>query len=208
MKLLYCEECSAVFNLHYDVKTCDCGNIGGFYTDRLNAVYWGNAILLGFDNMDFIYQKSMRETGPRFEAFFISSECKTLKKITLEERDKLVLENRFEELKKLLSDLEENFENLIERQILFSNFEEKIKEIVKLARSATFTLFEEGLSYLEDVVHIVKSKDLNIGQVKALKNIIEILTKLNLSKNEIMKIDDILLDADIDTIPPRKRLKK
>jgi hypothetical protein len=84
MKLLFCTECSDVFNLVLGKeKSCSCGKTKGKYIDNLNAEYLGEGIPIGFRNGEFI--KSMIEQhkygeGNDFAAFAIRKDCETFKK--------------------------------------------------------------------------------------------------------------------------------
>ncbi len=54
MKLLWCKNCRTVINLTDKEKKCECGKIGGNYTDKTNAVYWGkDAVPFAIDNYSF-----------------------------------------------------------------------------------------------------------------------------------------------------------
>ena len=83
MKLLFCKTCSAVFSLKGDKTNCpNCGSCGGYYTDGLNAVYWGEAVPLGFANDSFvsaIAHQPDESPGRQFTAFVIEKNCETFK---------------------------------------------------------------------------------------------------------------------------------
>jgi hypothetical protein len=85
MKLLYCGKCNDIFNLDINkIKKCSCGNAGGKYMDKINAIYWGEKTYsIGFVNQTFvkamIYQPN-QGMGSKFEAFVIPVNCPTMKK--------------------------------------------------------------------------------------------------------------------------------
>ena len=81
MKLLFCPNCTDVFNLVLDKeKSCSCGQTKGKYIDKLNAVYEGSGIPIGFNNTQFTYalrQKYQKDLILEFTAFTISSTSPT-----------------------------------------------------------------------------------------------------------------------------------
>ena len=82
MKLIVCFNCNDVISLRNQERTCCCGESGGHYTDSLNAVVWGKAIPLGFNNRSFIDALKNRPDsglGSMFEAFVIPKECPTVR---------------------------------------------------------------------------------------------------------------------------------
>ncbi len=85
MKLVLCTNCGSVFSLAVGrVKTCDCGQCSGQYTDNLYAEYTGiNAIPLGFANQSLVGAiKNQPENGmgKEFTAFVIPKDCGTLRR--------------------------------------------------------------------------------------------------------------------------------
>ena len=71
MKLLLCLNCSDVVSLQREHRECKCGKVGGKYLqDGLNAVHYGNSVLLGFHNgsLALAVNKQARE-GDSFETF-------------------------------------------------------------------------------------------------------------------------------------------
>lgn len=85
MKLLYCESCKDLFNLHYYIKTCSCGKASGVYEENgLDAVYTGG-VPIGFHNASFKMARIQRPEyglGERFDAFIIPRICPTMKKMS------------------------------------------------------------------------------------------------------------------------------
>lgn len=83
MKLLRCHNCHAVFSLGLDTRDCpDCGKCGGRYLDNFDAIWWGDAVPLGFANGSFTEAlRHQPETGPGriFEAFIIEKNCPTFR---------------------------------------------------------------------------------------------------------------------------------
>lgn len=54
MKLLFCQNCKDVINLHEHLKKCSCGKTEGKYLDKMNAEYSGEfAIPFAIDNYSF-----------------------------------------------------------------------------------------------------------------------------------------------------------
>ena len=100
MKLLACRNCSDVFSLRSEERTCECGSCGGRYVDSLHAEVWGAEdfyFVLGFDNqtlsraireqIDFgdskeimggIYGNEVR--GRNFSAFIIPESARSVKR--------------------------------------------------------------------------------------------------------------------------------
>ena len=82
MKLVFCPKCQDVVRLKQDrVKTCDCGNVSGQYTDELYAWYSGEgAMPLGFANSSFSMTLKIQPNdglGQLFTAFVIPKVCST-----------------------------------------------------------------------------------------------------------------------------------
>lgn len=50
MKLLFCPDCSHVFSLHFNLRSCDCGKVSGRYIDRVTAEVNGQGISLAIGN--------------------------------------------------------------------------------------------------------------------------------------------------------------
>lgn len=50
MKLLMCPECGHIFNLTFELRTCDCGQVSGKYVDYVNAEVNGKGISLAIGN--------------------------------------------------------------------------------------------------------------------------------------------------------------
>lgn len=76
MKLLFCKDCSDVFSINSkQEKFCDCGKVGGKYTNNRDAYYIGDPILIGFHNPTFIL--SLQKEGTEFKAFTIKKPCDT-----------------------------------------------------------------------------------------------------------------------------------
>ena len=82
MKLLLCLDCDDIFNIDYEIKSCNCGATKGKYIDERNAIYSGiNAIPLAFDNYSFA--KAIKNQpvdtffGEPFTALVVPKICKT-----------------------------------------------------------------------------------------------------------------------------------
>ncbi len=82
MKLLLCKICEDIVKLDLTTRSCHCGATGGHYqVDKLNAVYYGPAVPVGFSNPEF--RKALREQpeygmGKTFVAFVIPKVCPTM----------------------------------------------------------------------------------------------------------------------------------
>ena len=86
MKLIYCPDCSDLFNLVVGKKrVCSCGASHGSYTNNLEATYGGTAIPIGINNSDFNvalynYQtKRLTREELDFKAFFVVKSSNTFK---------------------------------------------------------------------------------------------------------------------------------
>jgi hypothetical protein len=94
MKLLYCPHCYDVRKLGgpYPVPAlptkCRCEKSWGMYTDHINAVYGGDAVMLGFSNPSLRYAIEDNLTRPpradgkgrSFEAFIIPDSAPTVRR--------------------------------------------------------------------------------------------------------------------------------
>jgi len=84
MKLLLCKECQDIVRLIQDEKrVCQCGKVGGKYTDNLNAIYFGEmAVPIGFANSTLVkavHKQPENGMGENFTAFVIPKVCPTYK---------------------------------------------------------------------------------------------------------------------------------
>ena len=78
MKLIFCPNCDDVIRLKKSIRTCTCVRSWGMYLeDGLHAKIGGDAIPLGFNNMDFV--RALGEGG-EFIAFVIELPCATIEK--------------------------------------------------------------------------------------------------------------------------------
>jgi hypothetical protein len=86
MKLILCKNCSDVFKLDNELRTCKCKKSFGLYITDIYAEYNGEfAIPLGIVNSDLktaIYNQPNEGLGERFDAFVIPKNCETCVKIT------------------------------------------------------------------------------------------------------------------------------
>lgn len=99
MKLLFCPHCMDVKKLHREDEAsirCLCGKSWGYYTDNVNAVYGGDAVMLGIDNYVFAHALNMQRTlgdreptsqrgpgwrpGREFKAFIIPESAPTVRR--------------------------------------------------------------------------------------------------------------------------------
>jgi hypothetical protein len=82
VKLILCPKCQDVVKGDYKPRTCKCGASGVQYTDDLNAIYWGEAIPLGFANSSLceaVAYQPLGGMGRKFTAFVIPIVCPTFK---------------------------------------------------------------------------------------------------------------------------------
>ncbi len=79
MKLLFCNNCLAVFSLSHSIKKCDCGETSGQYVGNLLAEFSGPATMIGFLNSDF--KIALNSKGMDFKAFTIEEPCQSFKRI-------------------------------------------------------------------------------------------------------------------------------
>ena len=83
MKLIYCPHCEDIVKLRHYRTTCECGRSYGAYLDNLYAVYAGDAIPLGIDNLSIaaaIEARPASGRGKHFTTFVIPKECPTFTK--------------------------------------------------------------------------------------------------------------------------------
>jgi hypothetical protein len=95
MKLLFCLDCFDIVKLIHTERTCSCGKSKGMYIDNINAIYSGNAKLLGFSNTSFtnaVKEQNKRDSnetfkhvyanlgGAEFTAFVIPESAKSINK--------------------------------------------------------------------------------------------------------------------------------
>ena len=102
MKLLKCNLCSDIIKLNLNKRTCNCGESGGKYVDRLNAVYYGDAVPIGFHNSSFsdaVAQQPEVGWGRDFKAFVIPKVCDTFVKVSKGDFNSSELRNRLNILK-------------------------------------------------------------------------------------------------------------
>jgi len=82
MKLLLCPHCEDVVKLGKKrMRKCRCGKCAGKYIDKINAIIYGPAIPIGFDNlslMEAINNRPEDGLGSRFTAFVIPKKCDTI----------------------------------------------------------------------------------------------------------------------------------
>ncbi len=99
------------------------------------------------------------------------------------------------DLKGLIEDVKENFDDIRDRQIFFFEFKEKLNELWKISKDD----MKKVALRLEYAIKNIKSERLEEKQVAALAKAIEVLGRSGgKGKEEIQKI---LLDAGIFTVP-------
>lgn len=99
------------------------------------------------------------------------------------------------DLKQLIEDVKENFDDISARQIFFFELKEKLNELWNISKGD----MKKAALRLEYAIKNIKSERLNEKQVDALAEAIEVLGKSGgKGKEEIKKI---LLDVGIFTVP-------
>lgn len=82
MKLLMCKNCGDIYNLRLeDIKSCGCGKTSGVYVNNSVAIYSGDVLPIGFNNLEFVNacnKQPRMGDGEEFTSFVIPKETKTL----------------------------------------------------------------------------------------------------------------------------------
>lgn len=100
MKLFYCMDCQDLIKVTTThVRSCECGNMRGLYTDKLNAVFTSvntNYALLGYSNQTFksaldkyFSTGSPDNWGINFSSFVIPEPCETFRRVSQKEFDEI-----------------------------------------------------------------------------------------------------------------------
>lgn len=105
-------------------------------------------------------------------------------------------------LEHLLSEVKSNFEDKVYRQIFFFNFKENLNVLWKLSKNVENENFKEGISLLEDAVSNLKSEHVKLNQLNVLEKVLKIMSKTDLTDDDLRTCDRILFEAEIYTIPP------
>lgn len=90
MKLLLCPRCQDIKKLWNFIQECKCGKSWGRYRNGIDAIYGGDAILLGFDNDSLVkaVKLHLRNKGNHtFKAFTIPENAKTITRISKTTKD-------------------------------------------------------------------------------------------------------------------------
>lgn len=109
-------------------------------------------------------------------------------------------------LKGLLLEVKSNFEDEVYRQIFFSNFKENLNKLWRLSRNMKNENFKEGISLLEDSISNLKSEHIELHQLDALEKVLEIISKTDITDDDLRICDRILFEAEIYTIPPMGKI--
>ena len=106
MKLLLCKICEDIVKLDLTTRTCHCGATGGNYKeDKLNAIYYGPAVPVGFHNSEF--RNALKEQpeygkGKVYTSFIIPKVCPTMVYIDIEDYNPvdngLVVEDLYDDM--------------------------------------------------------------------------------------------------------------
>lgn len=118
------------------------------------------------------------------------------------EEDTSAIQTTTRVLNHLLSEVKTNFEDKIYRQIFFFNFKEALNKLWELSKNMENENFKEGISLLEDAVSNLKSEQVELNQLDALERVLKMMSKADLTDDNLITCDRILFEAEIYTIPP------
>ena len=121
-----------------------------------------------------------------------------------EKTDLSAIKATLDVLNRLLSEVRNNFEDKVYRQIFFFNFKETLNTLWDI--SPLEENFREGISLLEDAVLHAKSEHIKIHQIEALEKALSILSKIDITDDDLRMCDRILFEAEMYTIPPMGRI--
>lgn len=121
-----------------------------------------------------------------------------------EKTDLSAVKATLEMLNRLLSEVRNNFEDRVYRQIFFFNFKETLNKLWDL--SCMEKNFREGISLLEDAVLHLKSEHMEMHQIDALEEALNILSKIDMTDDDLRMCDRILFEAEMYTIPPMGKI--
>jgi predicted DNA-binding antitoxin AbrB/MazE fold protein len=121
-----------------------------------------------------------------------------------EKTDLSAVKATLEILNRLLSEVRKNFEDRVYRQIFFFNFKETLSKLWEL--SCMEKNFREGISLLEDAVLHLKSEHMEMHQIDALEEALNILSKIDMTDDDLRMCDRILFEAEMYTIPPMGKI--
>jgi len=66
--------------------------------------------------------------------------------------------------------------------------------------------FKEGISLLEDAVSNLKSEHVELNQLDALERVLKMMSKADLTDDDLITCDRILFEAEIYTVPPMGKI--
>lgn len=121
-----------------------------------------------------------------------------------EKTDLSAIKATLEVLNRLLSEVRNNFEDKVYRQIFFFNFKETLNKLWDI--SGMEKNFREGISLLEDAVLHLKAEHIKIHQIDALEKALSILSKIDMTDDDLRTCDRILFEAEMYTIPPMGKI--
>jgi len=100
------------------------------------------------------------------------------------------------ELQNTIEKVKENFDDIVDRQLFFVEFKEKLNDLWNISKGRE----KEAVILMKNAIKDLKSERLTKEKLKALEKAIKIL-RIKTDKEGLMEIDKILLDARIFTIP-------
>ena len=121
-----------------------------------------------------------------------------------EKIDLSAIKATLEVLNRLLSEVKNNFEDKVYRQIFFFNFKETLNKLWDL--SSMEKNFREGISLLEDAVLHIKSEHIEVHQIDAPEKALNILSKVDMTDDDLRTCDRTLFEAEMYTIPPMGKI--
>jgi len=100
------------------------------------------------------------------------------------------------EIQSIIKKVDENFDDIVSRQIFFFEFKEKLNDLWEISKGRE----KEALSLMEDAIKDLKSEKLTKQKLKALDRTTKIL-RTKIDKEALIEIDKVFLNAGISTIP-------
>lgn len=103
--------------------------------------------------------------------------------------------------KKMLQDIKnvkENFSDIGNRQIFYDQFKENINNMWDCVSDDDFS--KELVMVLTDSINNIKAENLNLGQLEAIRGIIEMFPKGKITEEELDSYMELLLENDIPLV--------
>lgn len=100
------------------------------------------------------------------------------------------------ELQSIIKKVDENFDDIVNRQVFFVEFKEKLNDLWKIGNGRE----REAVILMKNAIKDLKSEKLTKEKLKSLEKAIKIM-RIKTDREGLREIDKILLDARIFTIP-------